>query len=89
VAEVGPHKLEELATILGVTRERIRQIEATALRHLAWTSTSKGLTNEIRNIIKTTLGNVDFWPAATHSASKKIPEFISQLDLIILSFYLS
>ncbi len=34
VADRGPHLLEEVAGILGVTRERVRQIEFAALRQL-------------------------------------------------------
>lgn len=35
VADDGPHTLDEIGEILGVTRERIRQIEAGALAKLA------------------------------------------------------
>lgn len=34
-ASGGPHSLQEIGHILGVTRERIRQIECEALRHLS------------------------------------------------------
>jgi hypothetical protein len=34
VADRGPHALHEIGAIIGVTRERIRQIEAIALRKL-------------------------------------------------------
>ena len=34
IADEGHHTLEEISTVLGVTRERVRQIEAIALNKL-------------------------------------------------------
>jgi len=46
VANEGPHTLEEVATFIGLTEERVRQIEERALELLAHDTTMKGLHDE-------------------------------------------
>lgn len=89
VANQGPHKLEELAEILDLSRERVRQIEAVALRHLAWVATKRGLTEKVINIVTSTLGNVCSWPLRPFDVAeyrrRKEP---TELELIDKAFYL-
>ncbi len=42
-ANEGPHTLDEIALFLGITGERVRQIEQLAFEHLKHNSTMKGL----------------------------------------------
>lgn len=46
VANEGPHTLEEVATFIGLSEERVRQLEERALELLAHDITMKGLHNE-------------------------------------------
>ena len=43
VANEGPHTLDEIAVFLGLTSERVRQIEEQAFEQLKHNSTMKGL----------------------------------------------
>ncbi len=89
VANQGGHKLERLSEILGITRERVRQIEASALRHLAWTSTVRGLTKQVRNILSSTMGMVYFWPLQPFDLQKyRGKTSPSEVVLIDKAFYL-
>jgi len=89
IANKGEHKLERLSEILGITRERVRQIEASALRHLAWTATKRGLSGKIRNIVVSTFGDVCFWPLRPFDVTKyRQQRKPSELELIDKAFYL-
>ena len=46
VANEGPHTLDEVAEVLGVSGERVRQIEEQALGQLKHSATLKGLHDE-------------------------------------------
>jgi DNA-directed RNA polymerase sigma subunit (sigma70/sigma32) len=46
VANEGPHTLAEIATFLGLTTERARQLEEQAFEQLNLNSTMKGLHDE-------------------------------------------
>ena len=46
VANEGPHTLAEIATFLGLTTERARQLEEQAFEQLKLNSTMKGLHDE-------------------------------------------
>ena len=46
VANEGPHTLDEVAAFLGLTGERVRQIEELAFEQLKHNSTMKGLHDE-------------------------------------------
>jgi hypothetical protein len=50
ICDSGPHTLEEIAGALGVTRERIRQIEEKAMRRLASTKSTSGILNQFRQL---------------------------------------
>jgi len=89
VANEGGHKLESLSQILGITRERVRQLEASALRHLAWTATVRSLTREVRNILASTLGGVYYWPLQPFNIENyRNRTKLSELELIDKAFYL-
>ena len=89
VANQGAHKLERLSEILGITRERVRQIEASALRHLAWTATVRGLSDKVRNVISETFGEVYYWPLQPFDIQKyRLREKPSELELLDKAFYL-
>jgi len=74
VANEGPHTLNEVSAILGVSKERVRQIEAQALRKLAFRATSEGLDFETRTLVNEVLGDVLRWPPRTLNAEKLKPE---------------
>jgi len=46
VANEGPHTLDEVALAMGITGERVRQIEEQALEQLKQSATLKGLHDE-------------------------------------------
>ncbi|RLI02328.1 hypothetical protein DRO31_04375 [Candidatus Bathyarchaeota archaeon] len=63
----GPHTLGEIAEVLGVTKERVRQLEAQALRKLAFQAVKRGLSEDMRSFVEEYLGGVVRWPPGTHS----------------------
>ncbi|RLF27710.1 MAG: hypothetical protein DRN14_05055, partial [Thermoplasmata archaeon] len=67
VANEGPHTLGEISTILGVTKERVRQLEAQALRRLAFQATKRGLDSALEEFITEFYGDVTRWPPGAHS----------------------
>jgi len=54
----GDYTLEEIATRLGITRERVRQIEQTALRKLRHPKVAKHLRDYLENAESLGGGNV-------------------------------
>jgi hypothetical protein len=52
VAARGDHTLEEVAQRLNVTRERVRQIEVTALAKLRLPALTRGLAEEGRQVVR-------------------------------------
>jgi len=66
VANDGPHTLNELSEILGVSRERVRQLEASALRHLSYNSLK--LDEQTLEIVRRTLSDITWPPRSLKSA---------------------
>ena len=46
VANEGPHTLDEVALFMGISGERVRQVEEQALKQLKYSATLKGLHDE-------------------------------------------
>ncbi|RLA79534.1 MAG: hypothetical protein DRG33_03855 [Deltaproteobacteria bacterium] len=62
VANEGAHTLGELSDILGVSKERVRQKVAQALRAIAWRATQARLTERLAHLAEKALGDVLSWP---------------------------
>ena len=62
VANEGAHTLGELSDILGVSKERVRQKVAQALRAIAWRATQARLTERLARLAEKALGDVLSWP---------------------------
>jgi len=80
-ANDGPHTLNELSEILGVSRERVRQLEASALRHLSYNSLK--LDDETLDVVKKTLCDIT-WPPRSMKSVKTLKT--SQAYLLKLMF---
>lgn len=81
VANDGSHTLNELSEILGVSRERVRQLEASALRHLSYNSLK--LDERTLDVVRKTLCDIT-WPPRSLKSVKSFKS--SQARLLKLMF---